>query len=45
MRYQSASVFGLWYPEKKPGDLIKAGEFLGCTRDYEGNILEKVIQI
>ena len=41
MRYQSASVFGLWYPEKKPGDLIKAGEFLGCTRDYEGNILEK----
>ena len=41
VRYQSASVFGLWYPEKRPGDLIKAGEYLGCTRDYEGNVLER----
>ncbi len=40
-RYQSASVFGLWYPAKKPGDLIKAGEYLGCIRDYEGNVLEQ----
>ena len=41
MRYQSSSVFGLWYPTKKPGDLIKAGEYLGCTKDYEGNVLER----
>ena len=41
MRYQSSSVFGLWYPTKKPGDIIKAGEYLGCTKDYEGNVLER----
>ena len=40
MRYQSASVSGLWYPAKKPGDIIKVGEYLGCVKDYEGNILE-----
>lgn len=40
VRYQSASVSGLWYPAKKPGDLIKAGEYLGCIKDYEGNVLE-----
>ena len=38
--YQSASVSGLWYPAKKPGDIIKVGEYLGCVKDYEGNILE-----
>ena len=41
VRYQSASVSGLWYPAKKPGDIVKAGEFLGCTKDFEGNVLEK----
>lgn len=24
----------------KPGDIIKVGEYLGCVKDYEGNILE-----
>ena len=41
VRYQSATVSGLWYPAKKPGDLVKTGEYLGCTKDYEGKILEK----
>ena len=40
VRYQFANTSGLWYPAKKPGDLIKAGEFLGCTKDFEGNVLE-----
>lgn len=40
VRYQSASVSGLWYPRKKPGDIIKVGEVLGCTKDYEGKVLE-----
>ena len=40
VRYQFANVSGLWYPAKKPGDLVKAGEFLGCTKDFEGNVLE-----
>ena len=40
VRYQSASVSGLWYPAKKPGDIIKVGEYLGCVKDYERNILE-----
>ena len=40
VRNQSASESGLWYPAKKPGDIIKVGEYLGCGKDYEGNILE-----
>lgn len=40
IHYQAASVFGCWYPKKKPGDLITKGETLGIVRDYEGNILE-----
>ncbi len=43
VRYQSASVSGLWYPAKMPGDIIKVGEFLGCIKDYEGNVLETSI--
>lgn len=40
IRYQSASVSGLWYPRKKPGDLISAGEILGYIKDYDGKVLE-----
>lgn len=40
IRYQSASVTGLWYPKKKAGDLIFAGETLGYIKDYEEKILE-----
>ena len=43
VQYQAASCFGLWYPEKRPGDLFGRGELLGVTRDYEGNILEESI--
>ena len=38
--YQSASQSGLWYPNKMPGDMIRAGEVLGMVRDYQGHILE-----
>lgn len=38
--YQSASQNGLWYPNKKPGDMIRAGEVLGMVKDYQGHILE-----
>ena len=40
VRYQSASVSGLWYPAKKPGDIIHQDEILGEIRDYEGNVQE-----
>lgn len=40
IQYQAASCNGMWYPSKKPGDLITAGEILGVVRDYEGKILE-----
>ena len=43
VQYQAASCFGLWYPEKRPGDLFGRGELLGVTRDYEGNVLEESI--
>ena len=43
IQYQSASCFGLWYPEKRPGDLFSRGDLLGVTRDYEGNILEEAV--
>ena len=40
VQYQSASCDGLWYPQKKPGDLFIEGEILGYVKDYEDNILE-----
>ena len=43
VQYQAASCFGLWYPEKRPGDLFETGDLLGVTRDYEGNILEEAV--
>lgn len=38
--YQDASQDGLWYPFKKPGDMIREGEILSEVRDYEGGLLE-----
>lgn len=40
IRYQSASVSGLWYPDKRVGDLITAGEILGKVKDYRGRVME-----
>ena len=40
VQYQSASYSGLWYPQKKAGDLFTEGEVLGYIKDYEDNILE-----
>ena len=40
MQYQSASYTGLWYPQKRAGDLFTEGEILGYVKDYEDNILE-----
>lgn len=34
---------GLFYTEKKAGDLIKKGELMGYTTDFFGNTLEKII--
>ena len=38
--YQAANEQGLWYPCKKPGDMIQQGDILGVIKDYEGRILE-----
>ena len=40
VQYQSASCTGLWYPQKKAGDLFTEGEILGYVKDYEDKILE-----
>lgn len=40
VQYQSASYTGLWYPQKKAGDLFTEGEILGYVKDYEDHILE-----
>ena len=40
VQYQSASYMGLWYPQKRAGDLFTEGEILGYVKDYEDNILE-----
>ncbi len=40
VRYQHAAHSGCWYPEKKAGDVISQGEFIGEIRNYEGNPLE-----
>ena len=31
---------GMWYPYKKPGEMIRQGEVLGVVKDYEGRVLE-----
>ena len=38
--YQAANEQGLWYPCKKPGDMIQQGDILGVIKEYEGKILE-----
>ena len=43
VQYQSASYSGLWYPQKKAGNLFTEGEVLGYIKDYEDNILETCI--
>ena len=43
VRYESATENGLWYPEKKAGDLITEGELLGYVRDYQGRVKETSI--
>ena len=42
VQYQSASYTGLWYPQKKAGDLFTEGEILGYVKDYEDNIWKPV---
>ena len=43
VQYQSASYTGMWYPQKKAGDLFTEGEILGYVKDYEDNILENSV--
>jgi predicted deacylase len=31
-----------WYPAVKVGDMVKAGQSLGCVKDYEGRVLQAV---
>lgn len=38
--YQAATKMGMWYPYKKPGEMIRQGEVLGEVKDYEGRVLE-----
>ena len=33
---------GFWYPEVSVGDAVKAGQSLGCVKDYEGRVLQAV---
>jgi len=42
IHYINAHVEGCWFPEKKAGDVVQAGELLGVIRDYFGNIVEEI---
>jgi hypothetical protein len=33
---------GFWYPGVAVGDAVKAGQSLGCVKDYEGRVLQAV---
>jgi hypothetical protein len=33
---------GFWYPAISVGDTVKAGQALGCVKDYEGHVLQAV---
>ena len=41
-RYLNAPVSGCWYPKKRPGDRIRAGELLGEIRDIYAERLRSV---
>lgn len=36
VRYQFAKCPVCGIRQRRPGDLVKAGEFLGCTKDFDG---------
>ena len=40
--YQSANQAGLWYPEKKPGDMFTEGEKLGKSQIMKGKCWRQV---
>ena len=44
VRYQCASVNGLWYPVKKPGDIVHQDEYLGEIRDMREMYRKSVVQ-
>lgn len=37
--YLQNDIYGCWYPEVKPGDIIKKGDLLGSVKDFFGNTL------
>lgn len=39
----AASCDGYWYPDRKPGDKVKAGDKLGQIQDIQGNAIGMVI--
>lgn len=39
--YLEAAEDGAWYPNVKPGDLVKKGQLLGRTEDFFGNVLHE----
>jgi predicted deacylase len=40
--YYEAKFTGLWYPEKKAGNIVKKGELAGTIKDFFGTILERI---
>ncbi len=34
---------GFWYPNVAVGDTVKAGQTLGCVKDYEGRVLQTAV--
>ena len=39
--YVDSEKAGCWFPKKKAGQIVKAGELLGELKDYFGNVIEE----
>ncbi len=40
--YIDSEKDGCWFPRKKSGDVVRAGEVVGVLKDYFGNVMEEI---
>lgn len=41
--YIDSEKDGCWFPRKKSGDIVRAGEIVGVLKDYFGNVIEEIV--
>lgn len=41
--YLDSELDGCWFPKKKAGEVVKAGETVGILKDFFGNVIQEVV--